>query len=192
MDYFLHLLIMIEIYLILTISLNLIAGHTGLLNLAHAAFYGVGAYSTAVLTTEYDTSFLAAALLSILLCVLLSLTLAVLASRIEGDLLVIATFGLHAVIFSVINNWDAVTKGPRGISNIPSPNIASFTINSKEAFFLLGTLLVTLTIMIAQRIVRSPSVRLLHAILADAMFPADLGRPVSHANVSRNAPVPTP
>ncbi|MDZ7362139.1 MAG: hypothetical protein ONB46_15655 [candidate division KSB1 bacterium] len=53
MAYFLHILILINIYIIIAISLNLIAGYTGILSIAHAAFYGVGAYVAALLAVNY-------------------------------------------------------------------------------------------------------------------------------------------
>src|SRR3989304_5862885 len=57
MDYLLHILILIAIYSILVISLDLIAGYTGLLSIAHAAFYGIGAYATALLSLHFQTIF---------------------------------------------------------------------------------------------------------------------------------------
>ena len=59
MEYLLHILILIGIYIILSESLNLIAGYTGLLSIAHAAFYGVGAYVAALMALKLHTPFLA-------------------------------------------------------------------------------------------------------------------------------------
>ncbi len=58
MAYFLHIVILINIYIIIAISLNLIAGYTGILSIVHAAFYGVGAYVAALLAVNYGTPFL--------------------------------------------------------------------------------------------------------------------------------------
>ncbi len=58
MEYLLHILILIGIYVILSVSLNLIAGHTGLLSIAHAAFYGVGGYVAALMALKFNSPFL--------------------------------------------------------------------------------------------------------------------------------------
>jgi branched-chain amino acid transport system permease protein len=114
MEYLLHLLIMIGIYTILALSLNLIAGYTGLVSVAHAAFYGIGAYVTALLALHVHSPFLINLLVAMMLAGGLGALVAIPSLRIHDDYFVIATFAFQIVILSVMNNWISVTRAPWG------------------------------------------------------------------------------
>jgi branched-chain amino acid transport system permease protein len=79
MEYLLHILILIGIYIILSVSLNLIVGYAGLLSIAHAAFYGVGAYVAALLALKFNSPFLA----NIICAIILSGLLGAMVGRLE-------------------------------------------------------------------------------------------------------------
>ena len=95
MDCLLHILILVNIYIILVVSLDLVAGYTGLLSIAHAAFYGIGAYSTALLSLHFQTNFLFNMLFGILGAAILGIIIAFPSLRIHDDYFVIATFGFQ-------------------------------------------------------------------------------------------------
>ena len=73
MEYVLSILIFIGIYAILAIGLNLIVGYSGMLSIAHAAFYGIGAYATAILTTSYNVNFFISLAVGIVIAAVLAL-----------------------------------------------------------------------------------------------------------------------
>ncbi len=179
MEYLLHILILIGIYIILSASLNLIAGYTGLLSLAHAAFYGVGAYVAALMALKLQSPFLANIICAIILCGLLGALVGIPSLRIREDYFVIATFAFQVITFSVLNNWVSFTSGPMGLPGIPQPAIFGLKISSNLGFLLLVGFFCALTLVVTQRIVRSPFGRVLKAIREDEVFAQAAGKSVA-------------
>lgn len=133
MAYFLHILILINIYIIIAISLNLIAGYTGIILFAHTAFYGVGAYVAALLAVNFGMPFL----LNLIAAMAVAGAVAFPSLRIHDDYLVIATFGFQMILFSIFNNWFGLTRGALGLSGIPQPRIFDMAITSQVGFLIL-------------------------------------------------------
>ena len=167
MEYLLHLGILFAIYGILAVSLNLVVGYTGLLSVAHAAFYGVGAYSAAILLTMFGVSFFLATFAGILLAMLIGFLAGVVLSRFKDDYYALASLGFGGVVFSVFLNWDAVTKGSLGISGIPRPSLFGFDFSSNVSFFLLALLFLLAVYGIAHFISTSSFGRVLKGIRED-------------------------
>lgn len=156
MEYILHLAIIITIFSILSMSLNYVAGYTGILSLSHATFYGIGAYSTAILTTQHGFSFLP----SVVVGMVLAAGIAFLASfpilRLKEDSLVLVSFGFTIIMFNVMLNWSSLTKGPLGIKGVMAPEILGINFFSKPYFFGLVLLVAIVTYFFFKRITRSP------------------------------------
>jgi branched-chain amino acid transport system permease protein len=117
-NYLIHLAILVSIYAMLTVSLNLAVGFTGLLNLGHVAFFGIGAYTSALLALAgipLWAAIPAAALVAALAGVILALPTA----RLKGDYLALATLGFTFIVGSVARNWVSLTRGPLGLPGIP-------------------------------------------------------------------------
>jgi branched-chain amino acid transport system permease protein len=119
MDYLLHILILMAIYTILAVSLDILAGQTGLLSIAHAAFYGLGAYTSALLVTSIGSSFLLGVLAGMIVATIVSFVVSLPSLRLQEDYFVIATFGFQMILFSIFNNWMNLTRGALGIPGIP-------------------------------------------------------------------------
>lgn len=179
MEYLLHVLILIGIYTILSVSLNLIAGYTGLLSMAHAAFYGVGAYVAALMALNLHSPFLVNLLCAVAMCGLLGALVGIPSLRIRDDYFVIATFAFQVITFSVLNNWVSLTSGPMGLPGIPRPTIFGLTISSHIDFLLLIGFFCALTLWISHRIVESPFGRVLKAIREDEVFAQAAGKNVA-------------
>ncbi len=176
--YFLHLLIYMGIYAILGMSLNLITGFTGLLNLGHAGFWGIGAYTCVLLTmagVPWPLALLAAAVLSGLFGVLIGFP----ALRLRGDYFAIGTLGFGEIIRAVMVNWSEVTRGPLGIPGIPRPGLFGFTLDANEAYFVLVALLAVFTYVFLRRLTRSSFGRVLKAIREDEIAAQALGKDVN-------------
>lgn len=124
MNYILHILIMIGIYLMVAYSLNLIVGFSGLLTLCHAAFYGIGAYVFTLTTIHWGLSFIPALLISIIITAFFAFIVGIPALKFRGDTFVIVTLGFQMIIFTILYNWVSLTKGPYGIPGIPRPYIS--------------------------------------------------------------------
>ena len=137
MDYLYHLVTFIALYTILASSLNLFSGYTGLLSLTHAGFYGVGAYTSALLSVNFNTPILLNFVLAILFNSMLAYSIALVALRTYEDYFVIVTLGVQVVIYSLMNNLMSITGGPLGVVGIPS--IGFF--ESSLSFMLLSLLI---------------------------------------------------
>jgi branched-chain amino acid transport system permease protein len=114
---------MINIYIILTVSANLIVGLANLLSLGQAAFYGIGAYITAWALMSLGLTLLPALLLSMLITALTGFIIGIIALRLKDDYFILATLGFQIIIYTVLYNWISVTRGPYGIPGIPSPEL---------------------------------------------------------------------
>ncbi|MDL2122638.1 MAG: branched-chain amino acid ABC transporter permease [Deltaproteobacteria bacterium] len=183
MEYLLHILILIGIYVILSVSLNLIVGYSGLLSIAHAAFYGVGAYVAALLALKFHSPFLANIACAIILSGLLGAIMGIPSLRIRDDYFAIATFAFQVITFSIMNNWVSFTGGPMGLPGIPQPAIFGWQINSHYEFLFLISLLCIITVWISHKIVTSPFGRVLKAIREDEIFAQAMGKNVASYKV---------
>jgi len=136
MEYLIHIAVLISIYSILGISLDLVLGFTGLLSVTHAAFYGLGAYATAILLTSFGINFFLAVFLGIIISGVIALGFGIVLSRFRDDFYALASMGFNTIVFSVFLNWQSVTRGPLGIPGIDRPSLFGFEF-SENFFFLI-------------------------------------------------------
>ena len=183
MEYFLHILILIGIYVILSVSLNLITGYAGLLSIAHAAFYGVGAYVAALLALKFHSPFLANIVCAVILSGLLGALVGIPSLRIRDDYFAIATFAFQVITFSVMNNWVSFTGGPMGLPGIPQPAIFGWKITTHYDFLIVIFVLCVITLWISHKIVSSPFGRVLKAVREDEIFAQAMGKNVASYKV---------
>lgn len=183
MEYLLHILILICIYVVLSTSLNLLVGYTGILSIAHAAFYGVGAYVAALLALRLETPFILNLILGFVGAGVFGAIVGIPSLRLKDDYFVITTFAFQIIIFSILNNLFDFTGGPLGLPGIPQPDIFGYQISTHLEFLILSGGLALLVYWIAHRIVKSPFGRLLKAIREDEVFTQAVGRNVASAKV---------
>jgi branched-chain amino acid transport system permease protein len=175
MDYLLHLATVILLYAGLVASLNLLIGHAGILSFAHASFYGIGAYVTAMLTVYAGWDWLPAVAAAVVATAAIAFLIGVPTLRLGGDYFILALFGFQLIVVDVILNLDDVTNGPFGIRGIPRPSVNDYGLASGWPF-LIGTAVVTgIVFLIVRRIVTSPLGGKLHAIRDDETVAAALG-----------------
>lgn len=178
MEYVLHLFILICFYTMLSQSLNLSAGFAGLISLTHAGFYGIGAYVTAILSTYYGISFWPTIPLAMLISGLMALIVSLIALRTVDDYFIICTLGIQIILFSIMNNWMDVTRGPLGIPGIPSIQLFGYSIESKISFLLLSLFFVLLVWFILHNISQSGFGKTLTAISEDEIYSQSIGKNV--------------
>jgi branched-chain amino acid transport system permease protein len=176
MDFLLHILILATIYAILAVSLDLLAGQTGLVSIAHAAFYGLGAYASALLAVQWGAGFGQGVLSGMLIAAAVSFAISAPSLRLHDDYLVIATFGFQMILFSIMNNWMGITRGPLGIPGIPHPVIFGWHVESHYEFLLLSVVFACFSYFVVYRLASSPLGRVLHAIREDEVFAKSLGK----------------
>jgi len=178
MEYVLHLFILICFYTMLAQSLNLSAGFAGLISLTHAGFYGIGAYTTAILSTYYGFSFWPSIPLAMLISGFIAFIVSLIALRTVDDYFIICTLGIQVILFSIMNNWMELTRGPLGIPGIPSIQLFGFSVESKISFLLLSLLFVLLIWFVLRNISRSGFGKTLTAISEDEIYSQSIGKNV--------------
>lgn len=177
MDYLFHLLAVFCIYGTLAIALNLVVGYTGLLSLAQASFYGIGAYSAALVSVKLGLNFSVSVIVAAIAAAGLSLIVSLVAARLREDYFAIATFGFQYIVWHVLNNWIEVTRGPMGITNIPPPEILGIAMSSPLSFLTFAVVMLLVTYFVSSKVVRSPFGRVLTAIREDEKLIEMLGKP---------------
>ena len=121
-NYYLHIAVLSLLHILLALGLNLIAGYAGQLSLAHAAFFGIGAYTTALLTLNQHWSFWLAAPIGAVVAGLVAVAIGLPTLRLKGPYFVISSMGFGEIVRLIFLNWQSVTRGPNGLPGIPAPD----------------------------------------------------------------------
>lgn len=175
---------MINIYIILTLSTNLLLGMTNMLSLGQAAFYGIGAYLTVFALEILGLPLIPALLFVIILTALSSLVVAYSSLRLKGDYFVLTTLGFQLIIYTILYNWVAVTKGPFGISGIPAPKLFGvFVISGIIPYLILSSALTFAIIWLFYKLIHSPFGQVLKGLREDELAMKALGRDVTQYKI---------
>jgi branched-chain amino acid transport system permease protein len=158
------------IFCILSVSLGLVVGHCGILAMSHGAFYGIGAYCSALVVMQLKLPFGAGVAVGILLAVIVSFLISLSSLRLRDDYFVIATFAFQIVLYGIFNNWTELTRGPLGISDIPYPGIFGWRIDTQPRFFVLALGFAAFAYFVVYLLTSSPFGRVLHAIRENETF----------------------
>ena len=172
--YLIHLGSLVGIYILMSLSFNLVVGYTGLLNLGHVGLMAIGAYASAILMKTAGLPFAVALLGAATLTMLVATLLAIPARKIRGDYYALVTLGFMFVVFAVLVNWESLTRGTLGIPGVPRPE--GFTSNAM--FLLLVGAITAITFWFLDRLVNSPFGRALEAVRDDEEVAQALGKPV--------------
>jgi len=174
--YPLHILINISIYGILAVSFDLVLGYAGLFSVAHAAFFGMGAYVAALASLHLHTPCLLNLLLAAVFCAVAGALLAIPAIRVGGDYLVVASFGFMMLVFTVMLNWHEVTRGALGLRGIAQPSIFGWEVRTLPRYALLYLAIAVLMVAAAWRLAASPFGRALRAIRENQLGAEAIGK----------------
>jgi branched-chain amino acid transport system permease protein len=136
--YILHVLIFTALFAALALSYDLVVGHVGSLSLAHPAFFGVGAYTAAILATTAGWPFVADLGAAVLAAAVVAALVGVPLFRLTEHAFAVGTLGLAVVASIVANNWVEVTRGPLCITGIPKPGLANLTIATLPGYYWLA------------------------------------------------------
>jgi branched-chain amino acid transport system permease protein len=182
--YYLRILITIGIYIVLALSLNLINGYTGLFSIGHAAFYGIGAYSSALLTLRLGVPFVLALPLSGMIAGLFGFLIGKPTLRLSGIFLTLATLGFNIIYVLLMINLEGLTRGPLGIAGIPIPKIFSYSFSRPVDYYYLILFLVLFTLGSIYRIVHSRFGKALLAIREDETAAETMGVNTVHYKIA--------
>ena len=132
--YIAHLLIIIGVFAILTMGQNIILGYTGLFGIAQAGFYGIGAYTSALLVLKLGLPFWLGLPMAGIVAGLIGWLLGLCTMRLGGDYFCIATLGFVVIVRQVLLNWEGLTRGAFGLTNIPRPEFFGFALDSRLSY----------------------------------------------------------
>jgi ABC-type branched-subunit amino acid transport system permease subunit/ABC-type branched-subunit amino acid transport system ATPase component len=178
MDYVLHVLVMVSLYAILASSFNLLIGYAGLFALSHAAFFGVGAYATAILAAKLGIPFPWPLFAGVAVTALLGVVIALPALRIGGDYLVIVTLALQIIVSAILINWTDLTGGTDGIRAIPRVVLFGVSLDTPGKFLPLALAVAAICFAIAWRLGASPFGRALKAMRENEAAAQAIGKNV--------------
>ncbi|MEV5516245.1 branched-chain amino acid ABC transporter ATP-binding protein/permease [Streptomyces flaveolus] len=173
-SYTIHVVNIALIYALLAIGMGLAMGVSGQINLAQVAFFGVGAYTVAILTTHYGHGFWASALLAVMATVVIGLFVGIPALRMQSHYLGIVTLGLALGFINWITNAD-ITGGADGISGIPVPTLPGVDLSSEYLFYYVELVVFGLALLFGLFVVHTSLGRRLRAMRDDALAAGAMG-----------------
>ena len=181
------------IWAILTVSLNLVVGYTGLLSVGHVGFFGIGAYTVAILTSraEYEQlrteaiptfgwPFFAALPVGVLLAGIVAIAVGVVFNRFRDDIYVLVSFGFAIISFNVFLNWRGLTRGAFGIHEVARPAVPGYVLDGEFEFLLFVLAILGIVILLSWFIVTSSFGRVLTTIREDEEAIAVFGYRTTH------------
>jgi branched-chain amino acid transport system permease protein len=155
-------------------------GLSNLLSLGQAAFYGIGAYITALALKTLGLPLVPSILLSVITTIFFAYIIGKITLKLKGDYFILATLGFQIIVYTTLYNWITLTKGPYGISGIPSPKFLGFmNIEGSVAYCVLSSILAGITIFVFYRLTHSSFARALRALRSDRVSMLALGKNIA-------------
>jgi len=188
-DYLLDIGVLVGVYTILGLGLSIVIGQAGLLDLGYIAFYAIGAYWTALLSTHWGVSFWILLPTSAVMAAMFGVVLGYPTLRLRGDYLAIVTLGFGEIIRITLNNWRELTNGPMGIMGVPHPTIALPGMDALDfglkvrAYYFFVLALAAMTVFVGQRLVNSRIGLAWKAIREDELAAGAMGVDVRRAKL---------
>jgi len=183
--YHLHTIIMAGIFSVLALSLNLLLGYTGQLSLGHAAFFGIGAYTTALLTVKAEWSPWVGLVAATLVPAGAGWIIGRLALKLRGAYFVLLTISFAGVVSLVSVNWMDLTNGPLGLPGVPPveialPGLPAVSLRTKAAYYYLVLAAVALSYLVCRALITSRIGRALVALRENETLALSVGIDATH------------
>ncbi len=177
-----HVLVLAGLFVLMALGFDLVLGYLGELSLGHAAFFGIGAYATALFTRHTGIPFPADLILACLCTGLFGFLIGYPSLRLKGPYFAIVTFGFAEIIRLGALNWTSVTRGPMGLPDIPRarlylPPVLDFSFDSELRYYYLILVLVGVAILVTHRLLRSTVGHAFLAIRENEELAAAVGIP---------------
>lgn len=174
-SYYMGVLCRILLYTILAGSLNVINGYSGQFNIGHAGFFGIGAYTSAILSLQLKMPFWIALPISGLLAMIVGLIVALPTLRLKGIYLAIVTLGASEIIRLIALNWMSLTGGPNGLRGIPAPVLFGLKFSRSQQYYYIFLVLSLVFYFMTRRIIQSRIGRAWISIREDETAARSLG-----------------
>ncbi len=176
--YILTVLSLAGIYAILAISYDLMFGYAGLFSIAHGAYFGIGAYAGALAMLNFGVPFLLALVVGGAIAAQVGSIIAVPASRLEGDYLVVGSLAFAVICYELMVGVPEVTRGSMGLPGIPGPSIFGYRLGGAGGNLAVIAALLALTLLVGWRVARTPYGRVLRALKDDPLALEATGKSV--------------
>jgi branched-chain amino acid transport system permease protein len=182
-NYTIVLLDMALIYTLLVLGLNFVYGFGGIFSLAQAAFWGIGAYTSALLTTDFHMPFLVGLLGALVVTSLFGVLLGVPTLKLRSHYLTMATLAFAEAVRLVLMNADPLTHGAQGIRGIPPASFGPLLFDTPVSFYYLSLVMVAIAMLFTVRFRRSRLGRALEATRDDELAAGATGVNVTYCRV---------
>ena len=166
-NYWVQIINMAGIWAILTMGFNVLAGYAGQISLGQAAFYAIGAYTSALLNTRFGLSFWIALPAAMVVSGIFGLILAIPALKVKGKYLVLLTIGFGEIVRLVLLNWQEVTGGASGVLRIEAPSVFGFAFDTLIKYYYLILIFLVLLFLYQKKLINSRAGRALIAVRED-------------------------
>jgi branched-chain amino acid transport system permease protein len=176
-------MVFVAIHSIICAGLSLLLGYTGQISLGQAAFYGIGAYGSGILTTQVHLNPWLAMVAGAVIAALLAVIIGMPSLKLKGHYLAMATLGFGMIAYIFLNECIILTGGPSGFGSIPPLSIAYFEISSTLAFYYFSWFVAVVVLVISLNIVNSRPGRALKAIHGSERAAAAMGIDIARAKV---------
>jgi len=163
-NYILTILILVGQFTMLTVGLSLLMGYAGQISLGQATFFGIGAYTTAILSTRFQLSPWLSLLAGVVLASGIAYFIGTLIFRLRGHYLAMATLGMNVILFLILTQEVEWTGGPSGFRGIPDPSLGPFTLSNDVDYFYLMWFFTLIVIALSLNIVNSRVGRAMRAL----------------------------
>lgn len=163
-QYLFTLFILIGIYSIITVGLSLLIGYTGQISIGHAAFFGIGAYISGVLTTKYEMSAWGAMLIGMVVTFCLAYIIGIPVLKLKGHILALATIAINVIVYILLLGLSEYTGGAGGLVGIPNLSLFGIDLGNQLYFYYFLWGIAFLVILFSMNIIRSSIGRLLRSI----------------------------
>lgn len=154
-NYILSTLILVGLYAIVCTGLTLLMGFAGQISLGHAAFYGIGAYSSAYVTAKLSLTPLIGIFVGAVIAAVVAVIIGVPTFKLKEHYLALATLGFGVIIFTFFKEWTPITGGLNGFFSIPPLKLFGFSFTTDFSFYYLIWAVVILGIVFAKNITQS-------------------------------------
>ncbi len=178
MDYIVHIINMVLIYSILAASLNLILGYGGMVSLCHAALFGIGGYTSALITMTWGFNFLVGMVMAAVVAGFIGFVLALPSLRIRDEYIILFTSAFQLVIWGLMVNEVRITHGETGLSSIPRAAIFGMRFLTPRSYLPLIAVLAVIIFLTCWRVSHSPFGRVLRCLREDEPSTRSLGKNV--------------
>lgn len=164
------------IYAVVALSQDVVLGRAGMYDMGHAVYFGIGAYTTAILNTQYGVPILWTMPIAIIVSAVFGIVLSMPIVKLRGDYLLVATIGFNEIFrMAMVNNVGGITGGPDGIFGIGVPSLFGYPIMSQGGLFLINWVLLGVVLLLMNNLEKSRLGRVFRYLKEDELAATTLG-----------------